>query len=411
MGLATERSPGHRRLLIMLAALYLAQGLPVGLVFHSLPAMLRELGASLEFVALVPLASLPWVLKILWAPYVENHWWPTIGRRKSWILPAQIVLASTLVAMALVPFSLERADWLLWLVALASLVASTQDIATDGLAAEQLSGEHVKYANTLQVGCFMLGMLIAGPGVMMVVQALGHDVIFMALAVLVLACGWPLWRWREPEPSDVQPRALLRTFFKRENAMVMLLLGMLSTMGGAVVFTLAKLILLDAGWELQRVGLLTGVGSTLMIILGCLLAAVLVRVFQVWSALMIGLLMVGMSGAAWALLSESSAPSVAWVWGATLVGGLGIGITSVASYSLLMYYVQGGVQPATDFSMFQGSQVFGDIVMGSLATGVAASLGYAAGVGISCAVAVLGILSILCLRRAKTNILLASGAG
>lgn len=79
------------RILQVVACLYLAQGLPVGLAFQAYPALLRDMGASLDLVALTPLASLPWVAKLLWAAAVENRWNSRLGRRRSWILPCRQV--------------------------------------------------------------------------------------------------------------------------------------------------------------------------------------------------------------------------------------------------------------------------------------------------------------------------------
>lgn len=156
-----------RRLLMMIGCLYLVQGLPVGLAFQAYPVLLRDGGASLDLIALAPLASLPWVFKFFWACVVENHWIRPLGRRKSWILPMQTLLALSLAGMALFAFTAGNAPALLILVAIASLVSATQDIATDGLASERLYGTGLAHINTLQVAGFMTGMLMGGPGAML----------------------------------------------------------------------------------------------------------------------------------------------------------------------------------------------------------------------------------------------------
>lgn len=57
----TASAAEGRKLLIMIGCLYLVQGLPVGLAFQAYPVLLRDGGASLDLISLVPLASLPWV--------------------------------------------------------------------------------------------------------------------------------------------------------------------------------------------------------------------------------------------------------------------------------------------------------------------------------------------------------------
>ena len=88
-------------LLPLLAALYTMQGMSVGLAFDAYPVLLRYAGVSLETLALLPLASLPWIVKFLWAPLLDNHWSPRFGRRKSWIIPAQCLQSGLLVVIAL----------------------------------------------------------------------------------------------------------------------------------------------------------------------------------------------------------------------------------------------------------------------------------------------------------------------
>ena len=87
---------------LMIACLYMSQGIPLGLAMEALPAVLRQQGVALGALAYLPLAGLPWVLKFCWAPLVDNRWSARLGRRRSWILPMQaIVLAALLGVMAL----------------------------------------------------------------------------------------------------------------------------------------------------------------------------------------------------------------------------------------------------------------------------------------------------------------------
>jgi len=380
-----------RRLLAMIGCLYLVQGLPVGLAFQAYPVLLRDGGAPLDLIALVPLASLPWVLKFFWAPMVENHWTPRLGRRRSWILPMQTLLALGLAAMALLPFTAANAPALLVLVALTSLVGATQDIATDGLASERLPDSRLTHINTLQVIGFMVGMLVGGPGAMVGIATLGHHATLLGLAVLVLLCGGPVALWREPPPPQARPEpASLRAFLRRPHAVALLALGMCATMGGAVSFGVAKLFLIDAGWTLDAVGTLSGTGNFLMIILGCVLAGLAATRFGPWPTLLVGGGLVGTSSLAWAALAldPARASEATWtVWGLATASGLGIGVCTVASYTLLMRFARRGDQPATDYAVFQSLQTLGEILAMAAATAMAARAGYPAALSIGLVIA------------------------
>ena len=75
--------------LVLLASLYCAQGLPSGLMAHSLPVLLRQHGVDLALIGLLKLLALPWLLKVLWAPWVDRLASPRLGHHRGWILPLQ----------------------------------------------------------------------------------------------------------------------------------------------------------------------------------------------------------------------------------------------------------------------------------------------------------------------------------
>jgi len=371
------------RIVLVVAGLYLAQGLPVGLAFQAYPTLLRNMGASLDLVALTPLASLPWVAKLFWAAAVENRWSPRLGRRRSWILPLQAGSVLTLAAMALVPFDVPNMGLLLGLIALLSLFSATQDIAVDGLAAERLPSASLGRVNTFQVAGFMVGMLLGGPGTMLLFDHFSAPLVFTLLAAVVLLCSLPVLFWQEPAAVPAADKASLRRFFKRRFSGRLTALVMLVTLGGSTFFGLAKLILLDDGWSVSDVGVLAGVGQLLTIIVGCGVAGLLLRHYSRWSTLLTGLAMVGSAGVLWlGLVLQPGLSGMGYVSVATVLGGLGIGVTSVASYTLAMRFAQLGEQPGTDCSVFQGLQTLGDILVSSVAIGVAASWGYASGLGV-----------------------------
>nr|WP_218281416.1 MFS transporter [Pseudomonas sp. RW407] len=394
------------QVLLLVGGLYLAQGLPVGLAFQAYPTLLRNMGASLDLVALTPLASLPWVAKLLWASAVENRWSERIGRRRSWILPLQAGSVATLTLMALVPFDVANMGMLLGLIALLSLLCATQDIAVDGLAAERLPSASLGRVNTFQVAGFMGGMLLGGPGTMVLFDHFDASAAFLLLAAVALLCGLPVLFWREPAPLVAPSKASLRRFFKRRFSGRLTALVMLVTLAGAIFFGLARLILLDIGWSMSDVGVLAGVGQLLAIIFGCGLAGLLLRQVSRWNTLLCGLLLVGAAGLLWlALVLQPSLAGSGYVGLATLLGGLGIGVTSVASYTLAMRFAQQGEQPGTDCSVFLGLQTLGEILVSSLAIGVAGYWGYASGLGIGL-LALCAALAVLRQVRSST-----AGAG
>lgn len=88
----TERD---KRAMVLLVALYLLQGIPVGLAFGSIPYILRS-KLSYSQIGIFTLCTYPYSLKLLWSPIVDSIFSPRIGRRKSWIVPIQYTVGAML---------------------------------------------------------------------------------------------------------------------------------------------------------------------------------------------------------------------------------------------------------------------------------------------------------------------------
>ncbi|KAH9166506.1 acetyl-coenzyme A transporter 1-domain-containing protein [Lactarius sanguifluus] len=83
----------------LLIVLYVIQGVPLGLAMETLPFLLRE-RLSYSKIAIFTLSSYPYSLKLLWSPFVDSWFFPSIGRRRSWIIPMQTVLGCIMLWMS-----------------------------------------------------------------------------------------------------------------------------------------------------------------------------------------------------------------------------------------------------------------------------------------------------------------------
>ncbi|CAK7275536.1 hypothetical protein SEPCBS57363_006744 [Sporothrix epigloea] len=142
----------------LLVLLYFLQGIPLGLATGSVPFLLKR-HMSYSEIGVFTLASYPYSLKLLWSPIVDAVWSPKVGRRKSWILPIQLLsgfgmlwLGSEVDGMmesmgkpgGSTVWNFTR--WWFFLV----LMCATQDIAVDGWALTLLTPGNISYASTAQ---------------------------------------------------------------------------------------------------------------------------------------------------------------------------------------------------------------------------------------------------------------------
>jgi len=124
--------------------LYVAQGFPFGLVTVALPAFLLERGTSPAAVGgFVGGAMLPWTFKWLAGPMMDRFHYLAMGRRRPWVLLAQLGLVLTGLAFAFFPDGLDNLVTLTALCFVLNCFGATQDVAVDGMAMDVLpESEH-----------------------------------------------------------------------------------------------------------------------------------------------------------------------------------------------------------------------------------------------------------------------------
>ncbi|KAL9056561.1 MAG: hypothetical protein Q9162_002844 [Coniocarpon cinnabarinum] len=147
-----------RRNFLVLVLLYFLQGIPMGLASGSVPFLLKNY-LSFGQIGVFSLASYPYSLKLLWSPIVDAVWSPRIGRRKSWILPVQLVSGVGMLYLGgRVQEMMKEAganggegvwNFTVWWFMLV-FTCATQDIAVDGWALTLLSQKNISYASTAQ---------------------------------------------------------------------------------------------------------------------------------------------------------------------------------------------------------------------------------------------------------------------
>eukprot|EP00960_Hanusia_phi_P050129 760014-Hanusia_phi.AAC.2 len=154
--------------ILLLLLLYTLQGVPMGLA-ASVPLLLQERGATYSQQSIFSLVSWPFSLKLLWAPIVDSCYDSRVGRRRSWLIPAQLVCGVIMV------FSSSAINYLIGSDGNGNLAVSeltlcffvlyllmaTQDIAVDGWALTILSRKNVGWASTCNSTGQTLGYILS----------------------------------------------------------------------------------------------------------------------------------------------------------------------------------------------------------------------------------------------------------
>ncbi len=301
-----------------LCALYVAQGIPWGFVAITLVAWLADRGLQSSDVAQITvLSTLPWSFKWIWGPVIDRYGFAPMGRRRPWILFAQLMMAATILAMVAIPDLGEEVGVLAWMIFVHNVFNSLQDVSVDALAVDLLPEEERGKANGLMYGSKYLGGAIGGAGMATVVGAAGlQAALLMQAAALGLIFLLPLflrerpgerllpWTAGEASPETEAQRsesvlAVFRALFKAFSFRSSLLTaGLALTMtisSGILAVVGVVFIVQELGWSDTQYAQITGgpglvcglVGAVLggfiaerlghrrTIALGCLLLAAL----------------------------------------------------------------------------------------------------------------------------------------
>lgn len=362
--------------LATLLLLYFSQGLPFGFQATALPLLLRSRGVSLQSIGFAGLLAAPWLVKALWAPWVDRYFNARIGRRKSWILPMQACLASC----AWLAGRAESEAVLFALVFAMNLFAATQDIAVDGLAVSWLEPHELGPGNAVQVVGYKLGMLTGGGLLLGASEKFGFGFagVFDGMAVLTVlvllfatAIAEPPFKQRAEEPVRLVGifRQLLATL-KLPAARPLLALVMTYKMGETLADAMWKPMLFDRAFTVAQVAWWTGTYGMAASLTGSFAAGVWLRraslpTALLWTAVLRAL---GVAMEWWVCVNPDS--GAALVIAVTCIEHLLAGSITTVMFTLMMRHTERAIG-ATHYTLLASLEVWGKMPFGALSGALA----------------------------------------
>jgi PAT family beta-lactamase induction signal transducer AmpG len=327
---------------LRMLALGFAAGLPLLLVLGTLSFRLREAGIDRSTIGYLSWVGLAYGVKWMWAPLVDRMPIPwltrQLGRRRSWLLLSQIVIAGGLVGMALN----DPSQLLGPLVACALAVAiasATQDIALDAYRIESAEvNAQAALAASYQTG-YRLAMIWAGAGVLWIAawaqgeQTTGYaqsawqaGYLVMALSMLpgmLVVLGSP-----EPVPAPFKPARNVAEWLKgavlepfadfwlryRWQAVLLLALIAVYRISDVVMGIMANPFYVDMGFTKSEVAGVTKVYGVIMTLVGAFVGGLLSARFGVMRVLMLGAVLSAASNLLFVWLSGVGHDVQALVW-------------------------------------------------------------------------------------------------
>lgn len=167
-----------KRALIMLF-LGFSAGIPILLIFSSLSLWLGEAGIDKSAVTFFSWAALGYSFKFVWAPLIDELPLPfltrVLGRRRAWLLVAQLLIILSICIMALADPAMGSQQVIQMAIGavLLGFSAATQDIVIDAYRIELAEAElQTVLAATYNAG-YRIGMIVAGAGALFLAAYLG----------------------------------------------------------------------------------------------------------------------------------------------------------------------------------------------------------------------------------------------
>jgi PAT family beta-lactamase induction signal transducer AmpG len=363
-------------------------GLPFLLIFSTLSVWLREAEISRTVIGFFSWVGITFSVKVLWAPVVDRAPVPfltrVLGRRRSWMLLAQIAIAIGLLGVATSNPGADVVRIAVFAVLIA-FAAATQDVAVDAYRIEAVAKElQGAMAAAYQLG-YRIALLVAGAGALYIAEFVSWPAAYAVMAACTLVGMTTVMLIREPEvvvdpatreredrvfglvEQHVRVSARLRgaaawflgavvmplvDFFARNGRFGLVILALVAVyrISDITMGVMANPFYIDLGFTKTEIANVAKVYGLLMSIAGAVLGGVMVVRYGLLRTLLLGALLVAATNLVFAYLAVAGrdlALLALTISGDNLAGG--IAATALIAY---MSSLTNTAYTATQYALF-----------------------------------------------------------
>jgi PAT family beta-lactamase induction signal transducer AmpG len=371
-----------RQLIILVMGF--SSGLPLLLTLTTLSYWLSTVNVSKTTIGLFLFVQTPYAYKFLWSPLMDRVRLPIlgrIGRRKSWLLVTQLLLAASVLVMGQVD-PVTHGAWTAVAAIAVAFFSASQDIVIDAYRIELLDpDEQGAGAGSTQVG-YRLGMLLAGAGATAMSDYTSWGVVYAVMALAILACA--VFTLFLPEPkAPEQARATttgyaeflntaviepFKDFLTRRGWVVILAFILLYKYGEAFGGAMANPFYHEMGFSGTEIAVISKVYGVIATLIGGVLGGFLVARLGLFRTLMLGGILQAvtillMSALAWRQTNGATHDELLqWLMAAITAENVTAGIASAA----LVAYLSGLCNTAftaTQYALFSSLMANGRTIM------------------------------------------------
>lgn len=362
-------------------------GLPFLLVFSTLSAWLSDSGISRSVIGFFSWVGVTYSVKVFWAPVIDRLPLPfltrLLGRRRSWMLVAQIGIATGLISMANTDIHLHTQTLALCAVAVA-FCSATQDIVIDAYRIEAVTVEYQGAMSATYVFGYRLALLVAGAGAFYIAEYTSWQIVYCVMAAIMSVGITTTLLIAEPQVSKDKAAQLLEQrleaslgvqqhatlwakfvawfvdavispfveFFTRNGKLALLILALIGLykMSDITMGVMANPFYLELGFSKKEIAEVTKVFGFFMTIFGASVGGVLVARYGIMKPLLLGAVLVCVTNLLFAMLAVSK-PDLIFLAAVISADNLSGGIAS-AVFIAYLSSMTNSAYTATQYAVF-----------------------------------------------------------
>ena len=322
-------------------------GLPFLLVFSTLSAWLNDVGIQKSIIGFFSWVGITYSIKVFWAPVIDHLRIPVLtnllGKRRSWMLLAQIGIAVGLLGMAATDPS-THIQTIAWFALLVAFSSATQDISIDAYRIEAIDKKYQAAMAASYVLGYRLALLAAGAGAFYIADFHNWSIAYISMAALMFVGIITTLIIREPNhvrdhDVDEQEEALKAKlhiknkngylgrlaswfstavispfveFFTRNGKQALIILGLIAVykISDITMGVMANPFYLDLGFSKTEIANVTKIFGFFMTIAGAALGGVLVIRYGLLKPLVLGAILIASTNLLFATLALSDPDTV-----------------------------------------------------------------------------------------------------
>ena len=287
-----------------------SSGLPLLLTIGVLQAWMKEEGVDLAWIGLITLVQIPYSWKFIWAPILDRFTPPFLGRRRGWLLMAQLALILAIVGLGYSD-PVNNAGMMVVAAMLVAFFSASQDIVIDAYRREDLPDEELGLGSSMYIYGYRLGMLLASGGGLIMADHLSFSMVYMIMAACMLPGVLTTLFTPEPKVSIGAPQTMreaivhpLVEYFSRNNALWILVFILFYKIGDTMASAITTPFYLDIGFSKTEIGAVVKVFGTGATLAGAFLGGIILLRMGINRSLWIFGVLQALSTACFAILAR-----------------------------------------------------------------------------------------------------------